>query len=99
MVPSHDPLICRLTSRNAADNIVGRHHLPVELELEMNLGHPIAAYVVGERQSAAPFWWGHRSAEGGQERLCVALRNRQHRDLRDPPRRIERQAMYAWLGA
>ncbi len=46
----------------------------------MHAGWP-PAHVVGDRQTAAPGLRRHRSAEGGQQRLGVAVRDRQGRNL------------------
>ena len=80
VVAAHDPLIGQLGAGKLRDHVVDRHQLPVERELQADLGRP-RSEVIRDRQRAAPRRRHHRAAQVLEQRLRVARRDRQHRDL------------------
>ena len=80
VVAAHHPLIGLLGPLDSRDHIVDGLEIPVERELEMDLRRA-GTDVIRNRQRAAPFDRRHRTAKRGQQRLRVAVRDRQHRDL------------------
>ncbi len=58
----------------------------------MNLRRP-RPHVIRNRQRAAPLLRRHRARQRGQQRLRVAIRNRQHRNFRDALRLLQRQTL------
>ena len=78
------------------DDVVERLRVPVERDLQVHLRRA-RAEAIGDRQRAAPVGRRDRPVERGEQRLRVAVRDRQHRNLRQRRRVAERRA--AWRRA
>ena len=92
MVAADDPLVGQLAALQRRDDAVGRGELPVELQLQVDAGRA-GTDVVGERQRAAPCRRRRRAAERLEQRLRVGVGDRQHRDLHQRRRFLERRAL------
>ena len=80
------------------DDVVDRLDVPVRPHHEVDLRRA-RADVVGDGEGAAPRLRRHRAAERREQRLGVAVRNRQHRDLRDDRDVLQREALGVLGGA
>ena len=82
MVAAHDPLIGILRTRNLRDHIVDRFETPVERELQVH-ARRTGAEAISDRQRTAPSLGRDKSRHRREQRLRVAVRNGEHRDLHD----------------
>ena len=91
MVAAQDPFLGPLGAAHPRDHVVGRRQLPIEFELEMDRGRA-GADVVGDGQRAAPRLGCDRAPEVAQQRLGVAVGDRQNGNARERQRFVGRQA-------
>ena len=82
MVSAHDPFVGVLRAASDRYDIVERDDRPFEFRNQVHASRA-RAYVVGERQGPAPVFRRLRPAQSAQKRLCIAPRDREHRDLRN----------------
>ena len=83
VVAANDPLVGLGRAGELRDHVVERLEPPVGLHVEMDACGP-GAESIGDRQGRRATTPGAtRTAERGEQRLRVAVRDRQHRDLRD----------------
>ena len=82
VIAADDPLLGAIGARQSRDDVAARHHVPVEFEIHVHARRS-GAEVIGDRKRAAPIGRSDRTSEVAQQRKRVAVRNRQHRDLRD----------------
>ena len=80
VVAPDDPLVRGARARNAGDHVVQRLEAPVGLDPQMHLRRP-GANVVRDPESAAPLVGRRRAGERREQRLGVAVRDRQHGNL------------------
>ena len=81
MITTHDPLIGERRALQRRDNVVHRLDVPVEGHLQVDAGRT-GAEAVGDRQGAAPRRRRDAAAHGREQRLGVAVGNRQRGNLR-----------------
>ena len=99
VVAAQDPLVGQLAALQRGDDVVGRGQLPVELQLQVDAGRA-GADVVGERQRAAPGRRRRRRRRSAlQQRLRIGVGDRQHRDLHQRRRFLERRPLGVLGGA
>ncbi len=92
MVAADDPLVRGGCARDARDHVVQRLQAPVGLDPQVHFGRP-GPDVVGDAEPTAPFRRRHRAGERGQQRLRVAIRDRQDGNLGDRRRLAQGQAL------
>src|SRR5207245_1171972 len=80
VVAADDPLIRGSRARDARDHVVQPLQAPVGLDPQVHFGRP-GSDVVRDAEPAAPLLGGHRTGERGEQRLGVAVRDRQDRNL------------------
>ncbi len=98
MVAANDPFLRVGRAGQPGDDVVERLDVPVEGQLEVHGGLP-GSDVVGDGQRAAPGDGSDRSAESGQQRLRVAVRDREHGDPGNRPGVLDRQPLRVGRGA
>ena len=97
MVAAHDPLIGAVGACHLRDDVVDRLHVPVERDLEVHLR--VAGEVIRDRERAAPVGRRDRARHRAQQRQRVAVRDREHRDLRQRRGVLHREALRVFRGA
>src|SRR5262249_48867183 len=85
MISTDDPGVGLLRSLHPCNDVVRRLDVPVEADLEVNL-RGTRTYVVRNRYGSTPLSGSHRTGERCEQRLCVAVRDGQYRNLRDARR-------------
>ena len=80
VIAAQNPLIGLLGSGDLSDDVIQRHGVPVECQLQVNFRGP-RTNVVGNGESAAPLLWSHGAFERCEERLRVTVGNRHHGNL------------------
>ena len=83
VIAAHHPLVRRLRPLHHRDHIIDGLQAPFRLHRQMHLGLLVPAHVIGDRQAADPVLRHRIAAQGAQEMLRIAIRDRQHRDLED----------------
>ena len=92
MIAADDPLIWSDAAGNLRDYVIDRFDVPIECHFQMHPRRP-RSNVIRNRERSAPLIGSHRPRQCGQQRLCVAIRNRQHRNLRDALGIFQRQTL------
>ena len=95
MVAAHDPLVRERAALHLRDDVVERLRVPVERDLQVHPRRP-RADAIRDRQRAAPAVRRHRPADRRQQRLRVAVRDRQDRNLRERRRVLHGKPRRAW---
>ena len=98
MIPANDPLVRRLAARNLRNHVVHGLDVPVELEFQMYLRRA-GPHVIRNRQSAAPLFRSHWSFQSREQRLRIAVGNRQYGNLRQAGSIFHRQPLGIFRGA
>ena len=92
VIAAHDPLVGERAARDLRDHVVGRHDVPSRLHDEVHRRRA-GADAIGDRQRAAPVDRRHRPAERLQQRLGVAVGDRQHRNLLQVRNLVQREPL------
>ena len=87
MIAAHDPGIGIARSGNFRNHIVHLLDVPIRLHYQVHFRRP-RANMIWNRQRSTPLLRRQRPGNGGQQRLGVAIRNGQHRNLGDARRFI-----------
>ena len=98
MVPADDPFVRGAAPGDARDHVIQGTRVPIRAHAQVHLGGT-GSDVICDPQAAAPFPRGDRSSHRRQQRLCVSVGDRQHRDLREGRRARERQTLRPPRGA
>ena len=92
MIAADDPLVRRHAARDFRNHVVNRLDIPIRCDFQMDPRRP-RSDVIWNRKRAAPPVRRHGPRQGGEQRLRVAVRNREHRNFRDALRLLPRQAL------
>src|ERR1700722_20836827 len=95
MIAANDPLIWLDAAGNLRDRVLHRLDIPIKRDLQVNLCWP-GSNVIRNRKRSAPLVRRHGTGKRSQERLRVAVRNRQHWYLGDAFRLRHRQTLGVW---
>ena len=98
VVAADDPLVRRAGALDLRDHVVDRLAVPVRQHGQVRLGRA-RSHVIGQRQCAAPSRGRHRAAQRLQQRRGVGPGDRQHRNLQQGLRVLDRQPLGARRGA
>src|SRR5262249_58611360 len=82
VVPTNNPRVGVGGPRNLEDYVVDRLDIPVRRHAHMNL-RGTGTDVIGQRQCASPLLWRHWSAQRLQQKLSVAIGDRENWNLCD----------------
>ena len=98
MIAANDPFVGRNAAGNFRDDVVHRLRVPVEFHFQMNFRRP-RSDVIRNWQISSPLVRRHGPFERGQQRLGVAVGNRQHRNSGEALRIFQRQSLSPRRGA
>src|SRR5438874_11109449 len=98
VVAADHPFVRRGRAGNACDHVVQRLQAPVGLDAQVHFGGS-GADVIGDAKPAAPLLRRHGPAQGGEQRLRVAVRNGQYGNLGDGRRLAHLQPLRVLGGA
>ena len=98
VIAADDPLVGIGGARDPGDHVVERLDVPRERDLQVD-GRGARADVIRQRKPTSPVRWHERPAEGGQQRLRIPVRNRQHGNLRERLRILDIQPLRVSGGA
>ena len=97
VVAAQHPLVRPAGAFETGDDVAGGDGAPVELDAQAH-GGGSGADAVGDRQCAAPFDGRHRAFDGVEQRLGVAMADRQRRNRRHRGRFVPREPLGAFDG-
>ena len=81
VIAANDPFVRPLAAAQPGDDVARRHHVPVELQLEVDTRRA-RSDVIGNRQRSAPFLRRYGTRYRTQQRESIPVGDRQNGDLR-----------------